>query len=176
MSNDPRTVDLAAFDSAAQRNGRADPSDLHMLRLALDLQLDAMLLTLGAAAHGQAQGEDCEDGIPWRRWLVEDLELARALAATLLEGEATPVPGLGGKFANASAEASLENLVVRYESMERLLIGVLDRQTHGQHWRAPAVEALHRCRARLSELHGHRQLVISSSTPQPSYLPGELLG
>ena len=62
-THDPRVVDLTAFDRPFDRAGgqstRPDPSELHMLRLALDLQLDAMLLTLGAAAHAETQGEPC---------------------------------------------------------------------------------------------------------------------
>jgi hypothetical protein len=170
-----RLLDLTLLERQADPR-RADPSDLHTLRLALDLQLDAMLLTLGAAAHSEAKGENPDRGVPWRRWLVEDLDLARALAATLLEGEAAPVPGLGGGFAGASVETSLENLSARYESMEKLLLGVLERPAVGQRWRGPAAEALHRCKARLAELHEHRKLVISSTSRVRTFLPGELLG
>ena len=179
-TNDPSVVDLTAFDrpfkGVGDRCARPDPGELHMLRLALDLQLDAMLLTLGAAAHAETKGEPGEDAVPWRRWLVEDLDLARALAATLLEGEAAPVTGLGGGFANGKIDTSLDNLVARYESMENLLISALERPASGQHWRGAATEALHRCRARLTELHHHRRLVIASASHHHTFLPGELLG
>ena len=174
--NDPRILDLTAFDGHDDRQPRTGSGDLHLLRLALDLQLDAMLLTLGTAAHAESRGELCEDAVPWRRWLGEDLELARTLAAALLEGEAAPVPGLGGGFANTSVETSLENLVARYSSMEKLLVGVLDRPQHGQPWRGAAGDALNRCRARLGELHGHRRDVITATPVPTGFLPGELLG
>ncbi|HEX2805570.1 MAG TPA: hypothetical protein VHN80_05320 [Kineosporiaceae bacterium] len=179
-TNDPSVVDLTAFDrpfhGAGDRCARPDPSELHILRLALDLQLDAMLLTLGASAHAETLGEPEQDAVPWRRWLVEDLDLARTLAATLLEGEAAPVTGLGGGFANGKIDTSLDNLVARYESMEHLLSSALDRPVSGQHWRGAAAEALHRCRARLTELHHHRRLVIASASHHHTFLPGELLG
>jgi hypothetical protein len=174
--NDPRMLDLTAFDRPSDRRSGIDPRDLHLLRLALDLHLDAMLLTLGAAAHAQAQGDDADDGVPWQRWLAEDLDVARALATTLFEGEAAPVPGLGGRFANAGVHTSLENLAARYESMEKLLTDVLDRPSNGQHWRGPATEALQRCRRRRLELHHHRRVVIAAASPPVTFLPGELLG
>src|SRR5512143_2204062 len=98
--DDRRILDLTPFDRYDDRRGRNDCSDLHLLRLALDLQLDAMLLALGAAAHADSRGDDERLDVPWRRWLAEDLELARTLAAALVEGEAAPVPGLGGGVAH----------------------------------------------------------------------------
>jgi hypothetical protein len=179
-THDPRVVDLTALDQPVARVGtrsaRPDPSEMHMLRLALDLQLDAMLLTLGASAHAETQGEPEEDAVPWRRWLIEDLDLARALAATLLEGESAPMTGLGGGFANGKVDTSLDNLVARYESMERLLADALERPAIGQHWRGVATDVLHRCRSRLTELHHHRRLVIATASHHHSFLPGELLG
>jgi len=176
--NEPRVLDLTAFDGREARRTRStgSSSDLHLLRLALDLQLDAMLLTLGAAAHADTRGDGPGRAVPWRRWLGEDLELARTLAAALLEGESAPVPGLGGGFANARVETSLENLVARYVSMENLLGGLLERPADGQPWRPAAVEALQRCRHRLVELHAHRREVIAASAVPSGFLPGELLG
>lgn len=173
---DPRVLDLTAFDRADDRQPRSDHGDLHILRLALDLQLDAMLLTLGASAHAESRGEP-EGPTPWRRWLVEDLELATALATALVDGDSAPVPGLGGGLAHTSIESSLDTLAARYESMENLLVGILERPASGQPWRNAAGEALHRCRNRLAELHRHRRNAISavavSSVPS---LPGEWLG
>jgi hypothetical protein len=180
---DPRVLDLTAFDRPTDRSNYPEQSDLHLLRLALDLQLDAMLLTLGAAAHAESRvaTEPGDRGaVPWQRWLVEDLDLARALAVTLLEGEGAPVPGLGGGFANARVSTSLDNLAARYESMEKLLLGVLGRPTTG-YWRPTATEALVRCRARLRELHDHRRAAMAdsgaaSSANGSAFRPGELLG
>jgi hypothetical protein len=183
---DSSVVDLTSLDrplpatgtagAAPDRGVRSDPSELHMLRLTLDLQLDAMLLTLGAAAHADTKVELDEDAVPWRRWLVEDLDLARSLAATLLEGEAAPITGLGGGFAGGEITTSLDNLAARFESMEQLLVGALARPAIGQHWRGAATDALHRCRARLTELHQHRRLVIATASHHHTFLPGELLG
>jgi hypothetical protein len=175
-TSDPRVLDLTTYDSPQSRHGRPHGSDLHLLRLTLDLQLDAMLLTLGAAAHAESRGDDVEGGVPWRRWLVEDLELARTLAAVLLEGEAAPVPGLGGGFSNSTIDTSLENLAARYASMEDLLGSLLERPQQGQPWRAAAAQALCHCRARLDELHGHRREMLSTVAGRTSFLPGELLG
>jgi hypothetical protein len=167
-------LDLTALERSPDRFGRLDQGDLHMLRLALDLQLDAMLLALGASA--QPEGRENGQPVPWKRWLVEDLDLARALTSALLEGDAAPVPGLGGGILAGSVETSLDNLVARYTSMENLLSGVLDRPATGQHWRAAAAEALHRCRGRLEELHRHRRDTIATAPARVSFLPGELLG
>jgi hypothetical protein len=173
---DHRILDLTNFERPDDRPSKSDHSDLHMLRLALDLQLDAMMLTLGSAAQAENRGELRDDGVPWQRWLVEDLELARALAGALLEGDAAPVPGLGVGFASSSVSSALDKLAARYESMENLLSGVLDAPSRNQAWRPAASEALHRCRARLDELHRHRRDVIASSATRTTFLPGELLG
>lgn len=175
-SPDPRVLDLTAFDGVDVRLPRTDDSELHLLRLALDLQLDAMLLTLGASAHAENRG-DAEERTPWKRWLVEDLELARTLASALVDGDSAPVAGVGGMLAHGALETSLENLGARYQSMERLLVSLLDRPVAGQQWRAPAVEALHRCRARLAELHRHRrEAIAAAATAESASLPGLWLG
>lgn len=175
-SPDPRVLDLTAFDCPDDRRPRLDHADLHMLRLALDLQLDALLLTLGAAAHAETRG-DSADTVPWRRWLIEDLELARTLATVLVDCDGSPLPALGGGLAHGAVTTSLDNLAARYESMERLLTGVLDRPTNGQQWRGGAGDALTRCRSRLVELHRHRQVAIAAAaTSRTTSLPGEWLG
>lgn len=176
--HDPRLLDLTAFDVPGERRSTTSGGDLHLLRLALDLQLDAMLLTLGASAHADARAGDEPGFVPWRRWLVEDLELARTLTAAILDGESGPAPGLGGGGGVAALDVrtSLENLVARYTSMESLLVDVLARPQAGQSLRAAASEALGRCRARLGELHDHRREAISASAGRTSFIPGELLG
>jgi len=173
--SEPRTLDLTTFGTY-DGTGRDAGGDLHLLRLALDLQLDAMLLTLGAAAHAEARGDGLGEGVPWQRWLVEDLELARTLATALLDGDSPPLPGLGGGFTTDGVEASLEHLVARYTSMENLLTDVLDGPHHARPWRVAAADALGRCRVRLDELHAHRREVISASAVRSGFLPGELLG
>jgi hypothetical protein len=175
---EPRSLDLitlatlGTFDGA----GREPSGDLHLLRLALDLQLDAMLLTLGAAAHAESRGDDLGAGVPWQRWLGEDLELARTLATALLDGDSPPLPGLGGGLTADGVEASLDHLVARYSSMENLLCDVLNGPHHARPWRAATADALARCRVRLDELHVHRRDVIATSAVRSGFLPGELLG
>jgi hypothetical protein len=73
-----------------------DGSDLHDLRLCLDLQLDALLVTVGAASS-QSQGSEP----PWRRWLNEDIQLACSLAADAQTGGAGPPSGLGSDLDRA---------------------------------------------------------------------------
>jgi len=169
-----RVLDLIQFDRG-DRAERPDHSDLHMLRLALDLQLDAMMITLGAAAAAENRGE-LGGGVPWQRWLVEDLDLARSLAGALLESDAAPVPGLGVGFEDSSIQGSLDKLAARYESMENLLAGLLEAPSRNQCWRPGATEALHRCRVRLDDLHRNRREAIATAASRTTFLPGELLG
>jgi hypothetical protein len=179
-SPDPRPLDLTGFDTGFDPHddpqSRADRGDLRLLRLALDLQLDAILLTLGAAAHAETRGASSHR-TPWRRWLVEDLDLARSLATALVDGDGPPVPGLGDSLSHAGIGASLDNLATRFENMENLLAGALDRPSSGQPRRGVVGEALQRCRTRLSELRRHRrqEIAVAAAASAPS-LPGEWLG
>ena len=175
-TSDPRLLDLTGFDRPDDRQPRSEHSDLDLLRLVLDLQLDAMLLTLGAAAHAESRG-DSERRTPWKRWLVEDLDLARILAIALVDGDGAPVPGLGGGLAHAGPDASLENLMARFENMENLLVGIVDGLGAGRSWCGVAGEALERCRARLAELGKHRRSEIATiALVNSQSLPGEWLG
>ena len=55
----------------------------HLLRLVLDLQLDALLLTVAGSGIEAATGSPCADqtpeSLPWRRWAAEDGAVARGL-------------------------------------------------------------------------------------------------
>jgi hypothetical protein len=149
-----------------------DASDLHVLRLALELQVDAMLLTIGAAARAFD-----EEQVPWRRWAVEDLDASRMLAQTLVAHDAEPPAALGGGGVGGAPDETLDDLIARYSSMDHLLTGVLRRPPAGQAWRPVAREALARCRSRLDELHQHRgTAAVRRADPGERYLPGELLG
>jgi hypothetical protein len=130
-----------------------------------------MLLTLGASAQA---GED--SAIPWRRWLAEDLEVARLLTAALFDNEAAPPPGLGGGFSPVGIPRALEELGARDSSMEQILSGLLGLPYRGQAWRPAATEALRRCRVRLDEVHTCRRAAIAASATRTGFLPGELLG
>jgi hypothetical protein len=180
MATTPRRViDLTALEDADRAASRSSGgSELHLLRLALDLQIDALLLTLGAAAR-DGEDEDRHPEVPWRSWLVDDLDLARAMATVILETDVTPSPALGPGLAAIPVGSALDNLVARYESIDQLLTQLLRRPPAGQPWRPAAKEALARCRSRLNELNGHRAALAATSAQASSgrhFLPGELLG
>jgi hypothetical protein len=173
---DRRIVDLTAFDRPGNRQPLPDQGHLHILRLVLDLQLDALLLTLACAARADS-GHYPGEVVPWHRWLVEDLERARTLAAVLVDGEASSLPALGGGSAPGTVTTALDSLAVRFESMENLLVGVLDRHSSGQQWRGAAGQTLACCRQRVAELHRYRQnAVAAEAAARTTYLPGEWLG
>jgi hypothetical protein len=175
------------------RSPRDDDSDAHLLRLCLDLQLDAMLLTLGAAAVSAPAGDE---GVPWRRWVTEDVDLACALAGDAQAGRAALPPTLGTDLHHAVPAATIDNLTARYESMRALLADLLERfepapvagsppggpapDGGAGEWRPRVREALDRCERRLAELREYRL----QTTPargidlgaQQQFLPGELLG
>lgn len=105
-----------------------DPSPAvrtHLLRLALDLQVDAMLFSLGSRAAlsrcACGQRSDTVDtcAIPWQRWLAQDVEATTALAGILF-GEGTDLPaGLAG--AAETAQAAVAALDARYHEIVALL-------------------------------------------------------
>jgi hypothetical protein len=166
-----------------------DDRDAHLLRLSLDLQLDAMLLTLGAAAAQQAatdtparKGPDVDVGIPWQRWLAEDLELTRALTATAISVDAALPPTLGGVRTHEQPAVVAEDLLARYESLCALLTDLVggEEEEPGSIWQSSVHRALVRCRARVDELRRERETVRVPlhvpSREEHRYLPGELLG
>jgi hypothetical protein len=164
-----------------------EESAAHLLRLCLDLQLDALLLTLGALA-ADAAGDGVSSAsstapvpgaIPWRRWIADDVDLACKLAREAMAGGAALPPTLGSDLGHAVPVATIDDLVARYRSMLGLL-GDLSRRSEGSARPAGLDEAMNRCEARLSELRGHR-LVETPPTgidlrSEQHYLPGELLG
>jgi hypothetical protein len=201
------TVDVptvaAPAIAATAPTAAGDPS-AHVMRLCLDLQLDAMLLALGTAAnHSQAPGTTEATGKPaagtWQRWMVEDLQMVRALAVDVVRGGATLPPTFGAE-ADRPSRTTVDQLAARYESMVTLLAGLADaagRPEAGRHsagrdtvGRAalvagPVDEALDRCRRRLLELsEAGRPAATRGSAPAPApaplppraFLPGELLG
>jgi hypothetical protein len=146
----------------------------HLLRLCLDLQLDAMLLTLGALAADPGP----DGAAPWRRWVTEDVDLACKLAGEALAGKAALPPTLGSDLGHAMPVTAIDDLVARYTSM----IGLLDdaRRVEGGFRPAGLADAIARCEARLDELHRYR-LVNTPATGldlrvEHQFLPGELLG
>lgn len=159
----------------------------HLLRLCLDLQLDAMLLALGALAVDQEpdaveppgdHAPPAQGAIPWRRWITEDVDLACHLAVDARARHAALPPTLGSDLAHAMPVTTIDDLVARYTSMQGLLADFA-RRTEGS--RPPGIEeAIERCEARLVELRQHK-LVHTPPTgidlrAEQHFLPGELLG
>ncbi len=174
-----------------------DTATAHVLRLCLDLQLDALLLALGATAAQQVRqdapaGSTPSDPLPWRRWVAEDVDLVATLAADAMAGRATLPSALGNEVDHRVPATVVDGLAARYESMRDLLTDLLDRDSA---WdpggrRPQVLEALHRCGTRLVELREGRRAGPPdrrTDAPEPStsgsplapehrYLPGELLG
>lgn len=170
------------------QNTDVEESAAHLLRLCLDLQLDAMLLTLGALAADPAGDEvraatptttPVPGAIPWRRWIGEDVDLACRLAREAMAGHAALPPTLGSDLGHAVPVTTIDDLVARYTSMIGLL-GDLSRRAEGAARPAGLDEALTRCEARLAELRGHRLVETPPGgidlRAEQHYLPGELLG
>lgn len=160
--------------SRYQGRPRREDRDIHLLRLSLDLQLDAMLLTLGAAAAQEVDGEAEESvrgrpdpRIPWARWLTEDLELTRALTATAISVDAALPPTLGAAKGRKEPETMAGDLLARYESICSLLSDLIqDLPADGTSvWRASICHALARCRARVDELRQERESVQVANRP-----------
>jgi hypothetical protein len=177
---DAPTEDVMLVTDPAQTTAPAripardlEGSEAHLLRLCLDLQLDALLLTLGALAVDP--GPDGGGGIPWRRWISEDVDLACTLAADALAGNAALPPTLGSDLGHAVPVTAIDDLVARYSSMRGLLADLARSGGHA------GVDALmSRCDARLAELREHK-LVATPPTgidlrAEHHFLPGELLG
>jgi hypothetical protein len=161
-----------------------DVSDLHVLRLCLDLQLDALLLTVGAASSHPNGSRP-----PWRRWVNEDIQAACSLAAQAHTGSAGPPSGLGSDLDRAAPHTTENGLHARYTSMVALLSGLICRprtedvgQEHRPQQGTPGmVKALEHYQERLAELETHPWRPPSNHDadrprPEGSYLPGELLG
>jgi hypothetical protein len=160
---------------------RETDADAHLLRLCLDLQLDAMLLALGAAA-ARPGGADAP---PWGRWVTEDVHMARVLATDVINGGAALPPTLGSDLDHAVPAAAVDNLTARYESMENLLTDVVRSGNFEESFphRGHVEEALRRCRDRLSELRARRLdetpprgLALGQHVAPHAALPGEWLG
>jgi len=149
LLSDPRQTPTGTRAPERELEGSA----AHLLRLCLDLQLDALLLTLGALAVDTAPEDAAASagasGIPWRRWIGEDVDLACQLAADALAGNAALPPTLGSDLSHAVPVSTIDDLVARYSSMLGLLAD-LSHRSDGP-GRPPGLdEAMARCEARLS--------------------------
>lgn len=142
-------VDLTAGDVVAPPSGTPHPADrreAHLLRLSLDLQLDALLCTLGAAATTGGPGGDDDDAPPGRqagrtarfhRWLAEDLDVASRLAAVAVGVDAPLPTGLGQRLGDTRQVAT--DLLVRFEAMQVLLADVAGSRARDAERCAPEV-------------------------------------
>ncbi len=176
--------------AATPATSALDDGEAHLVRLCLDLQLDALLLTLGAAAAspdgpatGTGTGTDGAGHAPWRRWVSEDLDLARSLAAGALASGAALPATLGSDLHRAVPATTIDNLEARYASMCSLLTDLVARVGTG-HRGADLRATLERCERRLEELQRFRLTatpprgldLAGGPTGARGYLPGELLG
>jgi hypothetical protein len=157
-----------------------------------------MLLSLGASAAQTAKAADGTDSggaqpqrdpsqaqsPPWHRWVLEDVETVRILAADVMSGGATLPATLGTDLDQAVPAAAIDNLVARYESMTALLADILPPSASGSSapYRAHAQEILAHCQARLRELRSTRLehtpprgVPMGHLTERPP-VPGEWLG
>lgn len=182
--------DAAHTTSAARPQDRdLEASAAHLLRLCLDLQLDSLLLTLGALAADRGRdGSSWTDrsahapavagSIPWQRWVTEDVDLACRLAAEALAGNAALPPSLGSDLGHAVPVTIIDDLVARYTSMLGLLEDLAAR-TAGAARPEGIDEAIARTAGRLAELREHKLLATPPAgidLREHQFLPGELLG
>jgi hypothetical protein len=183
-------------DLAARRPDVLDPPVGFLLRLCLDLQLEALLLVLAeaardAVARGAAPATRALPGssmvpdvaVPWRIWLKEDVERAYALAADVVErGGALPAV-LGSLTPRLSTRHALEALSTHYDAVQALLVRVRRDVAHhhlGGDAGAPWVDrVLDHYRRRLEVLRSWGSATpdraVPSGPPRES-LPGEYLG
>jgi hypothetical protein len=182
--------DAADTTSAGRRQDRdLEASAAHLLRLCLDLQLDSLLLSLGALAADRgrdagswtdrfAHAPAVAGSIPWHRWVTEDVDLACRLAAESLAGNASLPPSLGFDGRHAMPSTIIDDLVARYRSMLGLLED-LSLRTAGAGRPEGMEEAIARTRGRLAELSEHKLLATPPAginLREHQFLPGELLG
>lgn len=186
VAGPPGTPQYRARSRPAPPGRDADDHGAHLLRLVLDLQLDALLLGLGAAAVQESRSNPATAAPPiptacppWPRWATEDIDLARTLATeTVNNGAALPAT-LGPEPAAQEERVVLDRLAARYESMCQLLSDLLARTT-------PELPTANRSRLRTLMAHCQKRLAELRAVTVPAtahgsavgheYLPGELLG
>jgi hypothetical protein len=176
------------LDAAGSLPRDGDDHGAHLLRLVLDLQLDALLLGLGAAAVETSRGRLTTPAIaaaipgapPWPRWAVEDIDLARTLAAEAVHSGAALPATLGPEPAAQEERIVLQRLIARYESMRDLLSDLQARASRQGPRHPPLHELMAHCQRRLAELraltHPATRTRRGAGAADHRYLPGELLG
>lgn len=172
-----------------------------LLRLCLDLQIDALLLALAEAAREtvargaapatralpeaqplEAQAPGSAGATPWRAWLEEDVEHARTLAADVVERGGTLPAVLGSLPPRRGSRPALDALSAHYDVIQALLGRVhRDVTSHrfdggtGEPW---ADRVLEHYRRRLDALRNWglaTARVVPSGHPR-EFVPGEFLG
>jgi hypothetical protein len=174
------------------------PDDqLYMLKLTLELQVEALLLALGSsavAARGGrhdpgAGGHGAPDAsfvapaaaapaadLPWQKWLAEDLELAGALTRDCV-ADGVPLPSSMGLAGSGGPGGVVESLAARYSAMAAVVGEMLDRTDVRAHASAVArlVETRARCEERLDALIGESPESAAERFFTPAE-PGHYLG
>lgn len=168
-----------------------------LLRICLDLQIDALMLTLAEAARdavargavpatralaGSSMVQDA-GAAPWCAWLKEDVEHIFALAADVVErGGALPAV-LGSLVPRRSTRCALDALSAHYDVVQALLVRVRrDIACHrlsggaGEPW---VDRVLEHHRRRLEALRTPAPATAAGAVPSGhprEFLPGEFLG
>ena len=194
----PASARQSGTQAVTRAPARAGQGDSYLLRLCLDLQLDAAMLTLGAAARDTIVRDGHRDGgsviprpaapassvfgdlpIPWRRWLNEDVDQICTLAASLPEGPPVLPAGRDSGFAEGRARRVLAELRERYEAIREVLAEVLSQpgpDGDGDTWQPRIRDAQAHCQARLRELTEFGGPAPAPAPVPVRFRPGELLG
>jgi hypothetical protein len=162
------------------------PDDqLYLLKLCLELQVEALLLALGSSAvasrgrrvnQGRPAGAASTADLPWEKWLAQDLDLAHALTRDCVE-DGIPLPSSMGLVGAEAATGVVESLAARYSAMATVVGEMLDRtdaRTHG-HAVARLSETRARCVERLDMLLGESPEAAAEHLFTPTE-PGHYLG
>jgi hypothetical protein len=145
------------------------PDDqFYLLKLCLELQLEALLLAVGASAVASSSGRvgdrvvtgtsraaSSSTDLPWTTWLTEDLELTRALTRDCVE-DGIPLPSTMGLPAGSESSSAVDALAARYSAMAAVVGEMIERTDPRSHPLAVArlAETLSRCEERLDQLLG----------------------
>jgi hypothetical protein len=154
---------------------RPTVGDVHLLRLVLDLQLDALLISLGAASR-TSLGSSPSWAARWRSWLQDDVHTAQLLWTTLADTDVDghmPRPGPG------DADAAADDLRESLAKIQDLLTELSQRPTAAA-WHTTIQEALSRRHTQLATMpSAPPRAAVNRGGAKPQrrgWAPGELLG
>lgn len=166
------------------------PDDqFYLLKLCLELQLEALLLAVGASAvtslperaggsgvAGASIGPSPDSDLLWTSWLTEDLQLTRALTRDCVD-DGIPLPSTMGLPAGSESSSALDSLAARYSAMAAVVGEMLERTDPRSHPLAVArlSETLIRCEERLDQLLG-QSLPRGTAWWREHEEPGHYLG